>query len=111
VGADPSRRLSVVFDVDALDDLRSARAWYNGESPGVGDRLTSVLRKKLEQISDAPRSFPADPLAPPARIARRARFPYAIVYLIEPSALVVIAIAHLKRDPGYYARRAARKTP
>lgn len=33
------------------------------------------------------------------------RFPYQLVYLIEPDAIYIIALAHLKRQPNYWLYR------
>jgi hypothetical protein len=34
------------------------------------------------------------------------RFPYQVVYRVRPNETVVVALAHLKRRPGYWKRRA-----
>ena len=31
-------------------------------------------------------------------------FPYQVVYILRPTEAVVVAIAHLKRRPGYWQR-------
>jgi hypothetical protein len=33
------------------------------------------------------------------------RFPYQVVYRVRPSEIVVVALAHLKRRPGYWKHR------
>jgi hypothetical protein len=33
------------------------------------------------------------------------RFPYEIVYRLRPAEIVIVAIAHLKRRPGYWKNR------
>jgi plasmid stabilization system protein ParE len=33
------------------------------------------------------------------------RFPFSIIYLDDPDVLVIIAVAHSKRKPGYWKRR------
>jgi hypothetical protein len=34
-----------------------------------------------------------------------ARFPYSIVYKQDPDKIVIVAIAHQRRRPGYWQRR------
>ena len=34
-----------------------------------------------------------------------ARFPYQVVYRLRPTEIVIVAIAHLKRRPGYWKSR------
>jgi hypothetical protein len=41
-----------------------------------------------------------------ARTWRVARFPYLVVYAHERERVVVLAIAHTKRRPGYWVERA-----
>jgi hypothetical protein len=33
------------------------------------------------------------------------RFPYAVVYDVLPDAVIIIAVAHQRRKPGYWIRR------
>jgi hypothetical protein len=40
------------------------------------------------------------------RRALVARFPYQVVYRIRPGEIVIVAVAHLKRRPGYWKNRA-----
>lgn len=36
---------------------------------------------------------------------RRAVVPYHVVYRIRPGEIVVVAVAHMKRRPGYWKSR------
>lgn len=33
------------------------------------------------------------------------RFPFSVVYRLEPDAVIVIAVAHARRRPGYWRKR------
>jgi plasmid stabilization system protein ParE len=33
------------------------------------------------------------------------RFPFSIIYLDDPDALSIVAVAHSKRKPGYWEQR------
>jgi hypothetical protein len=35
------------------------------------------------------------------------RFPFALVYLVTQDGLVIVAVAHARKKPGYWARREA----
>jgi plasmid stabilization system protein ParE len=39
------------------------------------------------------------------RRALVAGFPYQVVYRLRPAEIVIVAIAHLKRRPGYWKNR------
>lgn len=33
------------------------------------------------------------------------RFPYSVIYTVEPGTILVVAVAHQRRLPGYWANR------
>jgi plasmid stabilization system protein ParE len=33
------------------------------------------------------------------------RFPYSVIYAVEPSSILIIAVAHHRRLPGYWKDR------
>ncbi len=50
-----------------------------------------------------PRAVPSYPKTLRRRILRR--FPFGFLYAIEPERIVIVAVAHLKRRPGYWKDR------
>ncbi len=36
------------------------------------------------------------------------RFPYMIVYLVDPDEIFIVAVAHVRRLPGYWTSRVER---
>jgi toxin ParE1/3/4 len=99
--------MKVVFHVEALRDLREAADWYANESvQEQGMRLLQLVDEKVEEIVEAPASFPLDPKRPWARRARILGWPYAVVFAVrEDETIVVLALAHGRRRPGYWGRR------
>ena len=49
--------------------------------------------------------WPGSDSIPVVRSRRVAGFPYRLVYLVQATELVVIALAHQKRKPGYWRDR------
>lgn len=83
--------------------LRAAR-WYEARGVGLGDRFLDATRAAMMSVLE----FPA---APPVVIAPYRRqllkdFPYALIYRVENDEIVVLAVANLKRRPGYWIGRA-----
>src|ERR1700754_4627474 len=39
------------------------------------------------------------------RVCRGPNFPYTIYYIIESSAIIIVAVKHDRRDPGYWSHR------
>lgn len=79
------RRLE--FRPQAQDELLDAIDWYAERDPRVADRFDEAIRSIL-------------------RIALVGHFPYYIVFRpIAEDAAEVIAVAHAKREPGYWKHR------
>ncbi|MCC7419912.1 MAG: type II toxin-antitoxin system RelE/ParE family toxin [Planctomycetaceae bacterium] len=56
------------------------------------------------RIADDPTSYPC--LVGPYRSLRVRRFPYRLIYLVEdPDLILILAVAHTGRRPGYWQRR------
>jgi toxin ParE1/3/4 len=96
----------VVFHVEALRDLRAARDWYAKKgAPEQGSRLLHVVDARVREIAEHPESFPLDPKRSWARRARLLGWPYTLIFTMHESAAIVLAIAHGKRRPAYWAKR------
>jgi toxin ParE1/3/4 len=88
---------------EAEEELRLAAQFYEEAQPGLGQALIVEVRRAKDLIA-------AHPLA--ARIERGeirvrsiARFPYRIYYCVRAEEIVVIAIGHRRRRPGFWHAR------
>jgi len=98
------RRLE--FRPQAQDELLDAIDWYAERDPRVADRFDEAIRLILNRIQNSPMLFPAVESEPTLRIALVGHFPYYIVFRpIGEDAAEVIAVAHAKREPGYWKHR------
>ena len=102
--------MRVVVHIEALRELREAREWYTKRGAAEqGLRLMRVVDGQIAEIARAPESFPRDAKRSWARRARILRWPYAIVFTVhEGETVVILAVAHGRRRPGYWARRRPR---
>lgn len=95
----PEARAEFVADVD----------WYDDHEQGCGERFEKAVRSAIEDALASPEAWPPWPgwLGEPIVRSRRvAGFPYRVVYLLLNDELTVVAVAHEKRRPGYWRRRA-----
>ncbi len=100
--------LPVVFDSDAEIEVEEAALWYEERRSGLGLEYIAAVGRIVLDIGEMPNRFPA--WKPPWRRAVLHRFPYVIFFETEADRVVVWAVAHAKRRPGYWvARRAATK--
>jgi len=49
--------------------------------------------------------FPIQIIATSVRRHLTDRFPYGVVYLVEPDYVWIVAVMHLHREPGYWHKR------
>jgi hypothetical protein len=95
--------MRVIYDAEAVDDLRAAVAYYDGKRSGLGDEFESEVRKAIDLVLQFPNGWPL--VEAEARRIRVNRFPYGVVYLAGVDELYIAAIMNLHREPGWWTRR------
>lgn len=101
--------LDVRYHPEALSELRAAVAWYDEHGVGLGDRFEAAVDDAIDTVVDWPESgaiWPGWDHIPAARSRRVTGFPLRLVYVVHASELVVMALSHDKRLPGYWRERA-----
>lgn len=102
------------FHPEARAELGTAVEWYERQQLGLGASLSVEVFSALELIDEAPGTWPAWPgvhHAPPIRRFLLTGFPFALPYLVLDELVVVLAVAHLRRRPGYWLERARHLNP
>lgn len=100
------RRLRV--EDAAREELRAAVAWYEERRPGLGEEFLAEVHGTLELIRDHPDLGGTVPQVPSRLQARRLpvrRFPYSVIYRRRGTMIEVLAVAHHRREPGYWRSR------
>jgi plasmid stabilization system protein ParE len=95
--------MSVRLLESAQVELDDAIAWYASQAPGLGDAFLIETLKTLKLIEQYPKAW--HPLTQQVRRCRLRRFPYSVIYAQEGSDLLVLAVAHQHRKPGYWRAR------
>ena len=98
----------VRFAPEVPDELAEAVLWYEARRQGLGIEFLDEVETVLPLIGGRPRSFPRLQDVNAALEIRRAllaRFPYALVFLVQEEEVRVLAVAHAKRRPGYWLSR------
>ena len=93
----------VLFTEAARAELIEAQDWYEAQAPGLGHRFRAEIDSVVQRMADNPRQFPV--VFKTLRRARANKFPYALFFLIEPDALLVVACFHASRDPRQWQKR------
>jgi toxin ParE1/3/4 len=89
---------------EAEEELRVAAQFYEEAQPGLGQALVDEVRRATEFIAAHPLTAPIE--RGEIRVRSSARFPYRIYYCVRAGEIVVIAIGHCRRRPGFWAARA-----
>jgi len=90
----------------ARRELDDAFAWYESQSAGLGCEFLDELDRAVRRIRSYPNSCVELTLG--LRRALLSRFPYGLIYGQEPDSIVVVAVAHLHREPRYWIDRSIR---
>ena len=89
----------------ASDELAEAVRWYESRRAGLGGEFFDAVVATVSLIETNPEI--GTTISPDGQTRRVlvARFPYQVVYRLRPTEMVIVAIAHLKRRPGYWKNR------
>lgn len=101
--------MRIVLHPDAVAEATAAGDWYDAQRPGLGDDFASELERAFELILENPQTWPTWPGVAAGLSVRRfvlARFPFALAYVPRGDEVIVLAVAHTSRRPGYWLGRA-----
>lgn len=87
----------------AVTGARAARRWYARRSANAALRFMDALDRSIEQVATAPDLCPG--YLHGTRACRLRRFPSVVVFRETEVVTQIVAVAHLKRRPGYWRRR------
>lgn len=93
------------FHPEALSEFEAAAQYYAERQPGLELRFIANVEATIQRICKAPkigRVFDGETRRYLVQV-----FPYAVLYAIEPRHVLVIAVTHCSREPGYWQRRLA----
>ncbi len=89
--------MSYKFLRPALAEVREAVTFYESKAPGLGREFLTELRATIQRITTNPQAWTA--LTEEIRRCRLRRFPYGVIYTIEPDHILIVSVMHLHRHP------------
>ena len=93
----------VTFHAEAEAEMVAAAAVYEAHTSGLGAEFIAEVERATQALVLYPKIG--------HRFSRRLRrvlvrrFPYGLLYRSEPDAIRIVAVAHLRRRPGYWRHR------
>lgn len=76
---------------------------YLDADPVLADDFATEVQRIFDNIAEHPERWPK--CLNETRVIPLQRFPYMVIYKVLPDRVRVIAISHMKRDAGYWAKR------
>ena len=87
------------FSEAAAKELREALAYYATESDQLAASFRHEINGAIKRIIQFPKGWTP---SGECRACLLNRFPYKIIYSIEPDHILVVAVAHQHRKPDYW---------
>ena len=93
----------VRFHPEADREYLSSLAWYSERSLAAALDFEGELQRAIAAIAEAPERWPAYF----SRFRRYVlhQFPFSVVYCVLDGEILVLAVAHGHRRPGYWKKR------
>lgn len=95
----------IILLLEAEQEILEAAFYYQSRASGLGVDYLSEIERAVEAISESPYTWPILEGKLRRRLVRR--FPFGVIYRIDPDEIVVIAVAHLCKKPGYWKKSAS----
>ena len=90
---------------DAASEFDEAAQFYESAQVGLGRAFAHEVERAVDRITVFPESGP--PLGAMVRAATVRNFPFWLVYRVLDAELLILAVAHQRRKPGYWRKRDA----
>lgn len=96
------------FHPEARAELFADVEWYDDHEFGLGGRFGVAVQASVDAAAQSSASWAVWPGwdgEPRVRSKGVVDFPYRVVYFVRNDSLIVVAVAHTKRRPGYWRER------
>lgn len=93
------------YHPEAIKEAWDAYHWYEERSDSAAENFWQGLRRARLFVTKHPQA--GSPYLHGTRYQRLKRFPYGLIYIQRDDLIVGVAVAHLKRRPGYWRERLA----
>jgi plasmid stabilization system protein ParE len=95
--------MTFIFHPDALAEYADAALYYSDRVPGLGADFVKEVETGIASVIHAPEQSPL--VEEDVRRFLVRRFPYGLLYILESDHVLIVAVMHLSREPGYWRHR------
>lgn len=94
---------SVRFLRPAELEMLDAAYFYELQASGLGADFLDKIEQAINDVAEDPQKWPIIHIQIRRRLIHR--FPFGLLYRIDPDEILIIAIMHLHRRPDYWFDR------
>ena len=94
---------NIIILYAAEEELDDAFEYYEYELEGLGKKFIDEFRKGIDRIQVLPNAWRI--IEGNVRKCVLKKFPYNIIYAVEKDLIIILAVAHQRRKPEYWANR------
>ena len=84
-------------------DFTDSLCWYAERSQRAAEGFEAEFDRTLASIGADPQRFPHCDQR--HRFCLMRRYPFQVIYREQADQVVIVAVAHAKREPGYWSNR------
>lgn len=92
--------------LSAAEEMIAAALFYEEAAVGLGRDFLDDVQQAIESLTQYPDL--GVEVAVGLRRALLHRFPFTLIYAVEADGILIIAVAHARRKPGYWQSRTDR---
>jgi plasmid stabilization system protein ParE len=93
------------FHPEARLEFLDAVTYYESCQSGLGERFVQSVDAAIAGIGENPEAWAEIEQDVRRKLTRV--FPYALLYTVEPEYILVVAVMHCHKEPGYWRSRLA----
>ena len=95
--------MKYVFHPEALSEYAEAVEYYTKQRTEVAQAFINAIEDAVYRIREDPTRYAA--MDEDIRRCMARKFPYGILYTIERDYILILAVMHCSREPGYWKSR------
>jgi toxin ParE1/3/4 len=95
--------MKYLFHPEALTEYAEAVQYYVEQRAEVAQTFVNAIEDAIYRIREFPNRYAS--IDGDVRRCAVRRLPYGVLYTIEPDYILIIAVMHYSRKPGYWKNR------
>jgi toxin ParE1/3/4 len=95
--------MKYVFHPEALSEYAEAVQYYTEQRVEVAQAFINSIEDTVYRINKSPTRYAE--IDEDVRRCMARKFPYGVLYTVEQDYILILAVMHCSREPGYWQSR------